>query len=126
MGGGREMGRFGHGSEESSHVEGGLRALGFAICVHRTPSSTMEVTDCRWAALSSVEKIFDPAAVDRRRGAVPLCLRLLLLLAREALALAHVGGGLEVGRLGLRNGVFRALWWHGCHAAAWMGRTAKE
>ena len=38
--------------------------------------------------------------LPRRRGAVPLCLLLLLGFAREALGLGLVGGGCEMGRFG--------------------------
>ena len=56
VGGGCEMVRFGHVSEKPSHVEGGLSAWDFAICVNRAPNITKEVPECEWPWFSSVEK----------------------------------------------------------------------
>ena len=82
MGGGCEMVHFGHVSGKSSHVEGGLSTVHFAICVNQTPNITKEVFECGWLQLSSAEKIFDSAAVDRRRWQPTV----LLLLACMRLA----------------------------------------
>ena len=56
VGGGCEMGRFGHVFAKPLHVEGGLSTVHFLCLVHRVPDITKEVPDCGWLELSSDEK----------------------------------------------------------------------
>ena len=48
VGGGCEMGRFGHVFEQPSHVEGGLSAWDLALRVDQPPNITKEVPECGW------------------------------------------------------------------------------